>query len=249
MATATRASFMKVRIPAKPAPRVPSSSAQEPSKDSSQVAEPRITDFFSGRATWKFSRPFSTRGATSRDRPERPSEPGSVRASSTQTSPLPLVMNCLRPLTRQWSPSGTAVVEILPTSEPASGSVIATDPEIPPEASRGIQRSFCSAVPKRRIIMAGPWWKAHRSSVFVQARERISKSIEYAVKGRFAPPSSRGRVGPIRSRRFRPSRFRRSASGWTTRPSRKETPSSSISLAWGATSRAAKAPAWVRISA
>jgi hypothetical protein len=43
---------MKDRISAKPWPRPPSSSAQLPSKASSQVAEPRIVNFFSGFATW-----------------------------------------------------------------------------------------------------------------------------------------------------------------------------------------------------
>ena len=83
-------------------------------------------------------------------------------------------MNCLRPVTRQWPPSGTAVVETLPTSEPASGSVMATEPEISPAASGRTQRSTCSRVPKRAISTAGPWWKTCSSIVFVQARERIS---------------------------------------------------------------------------
>src|SRR5258708_45511 len=125
MATAIRASFMKVRSSEKRAPRGPSSSAQLPSKLSSQVAEPRMTIFFSGLATRKLSRPFSIRGATSRERPSRPLDPGSVRASTTETSPQPLVMNCLRPVMRQCPPSGTAVAATLPTSEPASGPVMA----------------------------------------------------------------------------------------------------------------------------
>ena len=67
-------------------------------------------------------------------------------------------MNCLRPVMRQWPSSGTAVVETLPTSEPASGSVMATEPEISPEARRGTQRPLCSRVPNRAIGTAGAWW-------------------------------------------------------------------------------------------
>ena len=114
-----------------------------------------MTIFFSGLATRKLSRPFSTRGTTRRDRPSRPFDPGSVRASTTETSPHPLVMNCLRPVIRQCPSSGTAVVETLPTSDPASGSVMATEPEISPAARRGTQRSACSRVPKRVIGTAG----------------------------------------------------------------------------------------------
>jgi len=243
-----RASFMKVRISANPSPRGPSSSAQVPSKLSSQVAEPRITFFFSGFATRKFSRPFSIRGATSSDRPSSPFEPGSVRASTTQTSPQPLVMNCFRPVMRQCPPSETAVVAMLPTSDPASGSVMATAPEIAPEASRGTQRSACSRVPKRMMGTAGPWWKMCSRNVLVQARERISPRKVPAATGKFEPPRSRGRLTPITPNRLRPSMFASSAGGWTTWPFSKATPWASISLARGAISRAAYSPATRRHS-
>ena len=96
------------------------------------------------------------RGTRNRARPSRPVERGTARASSTPTSPLPLEMNCLRPLMRHV-PSGwrVAVVPMLPTSEPASGSVIATQPMISPRPSRGTQRCFWESDPKRRIIAAG----------------------------------------------------------------------------------------------
>jgi hypothetical protein len=72
------------------------------------------------------------------------------------TAPLPLEMNCLRPLMRQvpslWR---VAFVEMLPTSEPASGSVMASQPMISPLARRGTQRAFWASLPKRRIIAAG----------------------------------------------------------------------------------------------
>ena len=51
MATVRRASFMNARIAANPWPRRPRSSAHDASNESSQVAEPRMTNFFSGRAT------------------------------------------------------------------------------------------------------------------------------------------------------------------------------------------------------
>jgi hypothetical protein len=71
-------------------------------------------------------------------------------------SPLPLEMNCLRPVMRHV-PSAwrVAVVLMLPTSEPASGSVIATQPMLSPLASLGTQRSFWASEPKRTIIAAG----------------------------------------------------------------------------------------------
>jgi len=53
-------------------------------------------------------------------------------------SPLPEVMNCLRPFSFQQSSLSVAVVVSAPTSEPACGSVIATAPMISPFASRGM---------------------------------------------------------------------------------------------------------------
>ena len=242
MATAMRASFMKVRISENPAPRGPSSCPQLPSKLSSQVADPRITILLSGRATRKFARPSSSRGHRSRDRPSRPFDPGSVRASTTQISPPPFVMNCLRPVIRQWSPSGTAVVETFPTSEPASGSVMATEPEISPAARRGTQARACSRVPKRAMGTAGPWWKTCSRNVFVQARERISPSMAPAVIGKLEPPRSRGRFTPMTPSRLSPSMLCRRAGGGSTRPFSNPTPCSSISRARRAISRAAYSP-------
>jgi len=64
------------------------------------------------------------------------------------------VMNILRPVIRQLSPSRVARVVIAATSEPVSGSVTAHDVMISPFAIGGSQRSFCSSVPCRTSARA-----------------------------------------------------------------------------------------------
>src|SRR5689334_20739662 len=104
-------------------------------------------------------------------RPSRPFDPSAARASTITNSPLPALMNCLRPVRRQPSPSFVAVVAMLPTSLPACGSVIATAPLRSPRTTGGTQRRFCSSVPKRMIIAAGSVYPIPNSTI-VAARAR-----------------------------------------------------------------------------
>jgi hypothetical protein len=64
---------------------------------------------------------------------------------------LPVVMNCLTPLSTQWSPSRTALVRIAAASEPTCGSVRQKQPSHSPLASFFRYFSFCASVPKALI--------------------------------------------------------------------------------------------------
>ena len=55
----------------------------------------------SARSTLKFSRPSTQRSATKRLSPSRPFDPAAVRARTMTKSPLPALMNCLRPSMNQ----------------------------------------------------------------------------------------------------------------------------------------------------
>jgi hypothetical protein len=60
-------------------------------------------------------------------------------------------MNIFRPLITHLSPSRTAVVWMLATSEPASGSVMARQAIFSPRIDGTRYRCFCSSVPNRSI--------------------------------------------------------------------------------------------------
>jgi hypothetical protein len=85
----------------------------------------------------------------------------SVTAMTMATSPfLPLVMNCLTPLSTYSSPSlpftNAAVVLRPPASEPTCGSVRQKAPSISPRASGLRKRCFWSSLPKAiRIEQTG----------------------------------------------------------------------------------------------
>ena len=143
-------------------------------------------------------------------------------------SPLPALMNCLRPSMNQQPSRCVAVVERLPTSEPASGSVIATAPLISPRASGGRYFSFCSSVPSRKIIAAGavyamPFWII----VLAHARASISITNAVTVKGSPLPPCSFGNERPMSPRSASPLMFACSGSLSETLPLSRITPSSS----------------------
>jgi len=74
-----------------------------------------------------------------------------VRVTPAEISVPALVMNTLRPLMTQSSPSRRAVVWVPPASLPASGSVSPNAHNRSPESSCGSQRSRCSAVPNSTI--------------------------------------------------------------------------------------------------
>ena len=75
-----------------------------------------------------------------------------VRAVSVtpQVMSVPaLVMNIFEPLTTQLPSRSSAVVRVLPASEPAPGSVRPNAASFLPEARSGSHRCFCSSLPKR----------------------------------------------------------------------------------------------------
>ncbi len=57
-------------------------------------------------------------------------------------------MNIFAPFTTKLSPSRRALVRMLFTSEPASGSVTASAVMVRPAMMSGMKRAFCSADPK-----------------------------------------------------------------------------------------------------
>ena len=80
-------------------------------------------------------------------------EPGCAWAMMMATSAIvPLLIHTFWPDSSQSSPSRMAVVEMLPASEPALGSVMPKQPTISPLHRRGRYSCFCSSVPQRRIV-------------------------------------------------------------------------------------------------
>ncbi|SLH77387.1 Uncharacterised protein [Mycobacteroides abscessus subsp. abscessus] len=72
-----------------------------------------------------------------------------VTVTSLVMSVPELVMNCLRPLMTQSSPSATAVVLVPLASLPASGSVRPKAASARPLVSCGSHSCFCLSLPKR----------------------------------------------------------------------------------------------------
>ena len=68
-------------------------------------------------------------------------------AVTTKSARTPDVMYVFAPLTTYWSPSRFAVVRIPATSEPPSGSVIASEPISSPARVGRTQRSICAGSP------------------------------------------------------------------------------------------------------
>lgn len=60
---------------------------------------------------------------------------------------LPVVMNCLTPLSTKWSPSLSARVVMAAASEPVCGSVRQKQPSFSPRASGLSHSSFWASVP------------------------------------------------------------------------------------------------------
>ena len=80
----------------------------------------------------------------------------SVTANTMATSAcLPVVMNCLTPLSTHSLPSRTALVRIAEASEPTCGSVRQKQPSFSPRASGLSQASFCASLPKRLRMPQG----------------------------------------------------------------------------------------------
>ncbi len=66
---------------------------------------------------------------------------------------LPVLMNCLAPLSTYLLPTFSARVLMAPASEPASGSVSPNAPSSP-AAAPGSHRCRCSSVPQRSSDIA-----------------------------------------------------------------------------------------------
>ena len=132
---------------ARPLPRGPSRLAagtRQSRNVTPQVSEARMPILCSVRSTMKPGVSVGTRKA---DRPFLPSS-GSVTANTMAIfARLPLLTNCLVPLSTQSPLSSTARVRRLCASEPACGSVRAKQPMARPLASSGSQVSCCSGVP------------------------------------------------------------------------------------------------------
>src|SRR2546426_2369454 len=112
---------------------------RQSSKKSCDVTDARSENFPMCKAVENPGVPFST---------TKPRMVPSALAHTTATSAMePLVIHDFAPLRIQESPSRRALVRIAPGFDPKSGSVSPKQPMLSPEASFGIQSSFCSFDP------------------------------------------------------------------------------------------------------
>src|SRR5438445_13343807 len=112
---------------------------RQSSKKSCEVTDARSENLPMWNAVVNPGVPFSTRN---------PRIVFSALAQTTATSAIePLVIHDLAPLSTQESPSRRALVRMPPGFDPKSGSVRPKQPIFSPEASFGIQKSFCSFDP------------------------------------------------------------------------------------------------------
>src|SRR5438132_9789319 len=119
--------------------RTLSAGMRQSSKKSCEVTDARSENFPMWYAVVKPGAPFSTR---------KPRTVPSTFAHTTATSAIdPLVIHAFAPLRTNESPSFLAYVRIPPGFDPKSGSVRPKQPIFSPEASFGIQASFCSCDP------------------------------------------------------------------------------------------------------
>ncbi|MNF95021.1 hypothetical protein D3C84_777570 [compost metagenome] len=135
------------RAMASPLPRSPSRLASgrvQLFSVTAQVSEALMPILCSLRSTTKPGLSVGTRKA---DRPFLPSS-GSVTAKTMASlARLPLLTNCLAPLSTHWPSRSSARVRRLCASEPACGSVRQKQPMAWPLARSGNQLSCCTEVP------------------------------------------------------------------------------------------------------
>jgi hypothetical protein len=137
----------------RPWPSSPSTAVAGTSQSSNvreTVLEERSPIFSSCRPTESPGLPPSTRKAVM---PRLPA-PMSVRAQTMITpARSPLVIHCFVPFSTQRSPRRSARVVMELGSLPAWGSERPNAPAShSPDARRGMQRAFCSGVPKRAMV-------------------------------------------------------------------------------------------------
>ncbi|MNQ49993.1 hypothetical protein D3C85_639180 [compost metagenome] len=131
----------------RPLPRSPSRFAagmRQLSRVTAQVSEARRPILCSLRSTVKPGVSVGTRKA---DRPFLPSSASVTAKTMASLARLPLLTNCLAPLSTQCSPCSSARVRRLCASEPACGSVRQKQPIARPAARSGSQVSFCAWLP------------------------------------------------------------------------------------------------------
>ena len=111
--------------PAPTSPRTWLSGTSTASRNSSAVLEPCMPSLWNGRPRPTPRHPPSSTNAVM---PFRPRERSTVAKHTMTSARSPVVMNVFCPETRHASPRRVAVVERLATSDPAPGSVMASDP-------------------------------------------------------------------------------------------------------------------------
>ena len=88
-----------------------------------------------------------------------PPSPVVLTAVTTKSARTPLVMKVFEPLTTQPPSTGSALVRMPATSEPASGSVIPSAAMRSPRMAGARKRCFCSSVPNFQTGgVAIPMW-------------------------------------------------------------------------------------------
>src|SRR5579859_4630561 len=127
----------------------------------------------------------------------------SVRHSVTITGAyFGFVIQALLPSMIQLSPSLTALVRTPPArSDPAEGSVSASEPSVSPLVRRGRYLSLSASLPHFVIgKQHRPLCAASDSPVDPQARPTSSRAIAALIVSRFAPPYSSGTCSPVSPR-------------------------------------------------
>ena len=89
------------------------------------------------------------------------------------------VMNIFAPLTIHSPSRSSAVVRVLPASEPAPGSVRPKAASLRPEARSGSHSRFCSSLPKRKIGIV-PSEVCAATVIATDESIRVSSSIAIA---------------------------------------------------------------------
>jgi len=110
----------------------------------------------------------------------RPSERSvtAVIVTQPEISVPELVMNCFAPLITHSPSLSSAVVPVLPASEPASGSVSPNAASFSPPQSMGSHSERCSLVPQRWIgIVPSEVWAA----TVIATEESIRASSSIAI--------------------------------------------------------------------
>ena len=178
----------------RPILRSPTSRAGAFVKTSSHVGEPLMPSLFSMRRTLT---PPSRLSCTSIDKPRASVVPSSVRASTSEMSPSPLVMKRLTPLSSHVCRSSDQVAFSItaPRSEPASGSVRSMA-QVSPADTRG-RNSCLSSSEANSLSVSAQSCRPQMFSKPASARATISLAMTKQTSGKFRPSYLRGSVRPL----------------------------------------------------